>query len=382
MATSTSQWTQSARWAQRGGRLAICVAVAIGHAEARAETCTPPTPACHLDRGKKLLESDPRRAADELLASYRLDERTETLELYATALQRAHRYALALETWKRIIVFRDSEVETAKEVMRTATGRKLAAARKTLERAQTQSEQAAAAIIKLWPEVGRVRIRFADGQQLAVSHDGAEADVSRDVLVNAGGDELVFTRKDGSVERVAVEVAPGAVAKIDAPADPVVAKSDAPVASDIPAKPDLSAKADAAPPRETPSEPDGQPLETEPLAEAPRSRTMSRVGLGLVAGAVVAGGLAGGFGILASRDHDRARDAGCSADDRCPFGPAADLADRSNDRARIAQISAIVGGALLATGVTLYIVGRKTHRAAPDVALHIGPSSTAIAWRF
>jgi len=33
--------------------------------------------------------------------------------------------------------------------------------------------------------------------------------------------------------------------------------------------------------------------------------------------------------------------------------------------------------------VTLWIVGRsKTRRAAPDVALHIGPSSTSIAWRF
>jgi hypothetical protein len=110
---------------------------------------------------------------------------------------------------------------------------------------------------------------------------------------------------------------------------------------------------------------------------------MSRIGLGLVAGAVVAGGFAGGFGYLASRDHDRARDAGCSVDDQCPFGPAADLANRSNDRARIAQISAIAGGALLATGVTLFIVGRsKTHRAAPEVALHVGLSSTAISWRF
>jgi hypothetical protein len=380
------------------GWLALCAAVVIGRSEARAETCAPPTPACHLENGKRLLESDPKRAAEELLASYRLDERTETLELYASALQRAHRHALALETWKRIIVFRDSEVETAKETLSTATGRKAAAARKTLERAQTQSEQAAAAIIKLWPEVGRVRVRLAPGQEMVVTHDGVEVDVSRDVLVNAGRDELVFTRKDGSVERVIVEVTAGALANIDAPSAAVVAKLEpAPAAEKVVMRPERSTLEDkpvAKPERLTPKKPVAKP---EPVAEdearpqslatvmvdEPRSRTMSRIGLGLVAGAVVAGGFAGGFGYLASRDHDRARDAGCTADDQCPFGPAADLANRSNDRARIAQISAIAGGALLATGVTLWIVGRsKTHRAAPEVALHVGLSSTAISWRF
>ena len=379
------------------GWLALCAAVVIGRSEARAETCAPPTPACHLENGKRLIESDPKRAAEELLASYRLDERTETLELYARALQRAHRYGLALETWKRIIIFRDSEVETAKETLSTATGRKAAAARKTMERAQTQSEQAAAAIIKLWPEVGRVRVRLAPGQEVVVTHDGVEVDVSRDVLVNAGRDELVFTRKDGSAERVVVEVTAGALAKIDAPAAAVAKLEPAPVAEKVVARPERSTAEDrpvAKPERPAPEKPAARP-EPEPEHEArpqplatvmvdePRSRTMSRIGLGLVAGAVVAGGFAGGFGYLASRDHDRARDAGCNADDQCPFGPAADLANRSNDRARIAQISAIAGGALLATGVTLWIVGRsKTHRAAPDVALHVGLSSTAISWRF
>lgn len=378
------------------GWLALCAAVVIGRSEARAETCAPPTPACHLENGKRLLESDPKRAAEELLASYRLDERTETLELYASALQRAHRYGLALETWKRIIVFRDSEVETAKETLSTATGRKAAAARKTMERAQTQSEQAAAAIIKLWPEVGRVRVRLAPGQEVVVTHDGVEVDVARDVLVNAGRDELVFTRKDGSVERVIVEVTAGALAKIDAPAAAVVAKLEpAPAAEKVVARPERSTpeeKPVAKPERPTPArlvekpepavEDEARPLATV-MVDEPRSRTMSRIGLGLVAGAVVAGGFAGGFGYLASRDHDRSRDAGCNADDQCPFGPAADLANRSNDRARIAQISAIAGGALVATGVTLWIVGRsKTHRAAPEVALHVGLSSTAISWRF
>jgi hypothetical protein len=110
---------------------------------------------------------------------------------------------------------------------------------------------------------------------------------------------------------------------------------------------------------------------------------MSRIGLGLVAGAAVAGGIAGTLGFLADRDYDRALESGCNAAGQCPIGPAADLAERSNDRARLAQISAIAGGALLATGVTMWIVGRgKTRRAATDVSLRVDPSSAAIAWRF
>lgn len=389
---------------QRAAWLAICLTTVIGYREARAAECTPPTPACHLDHGKQLLASDPRRAADELLASYQLDERTDTLVLYATALQADHRYALALETWKRVIVFRESEIEAAKEAAkeaaRTATGRKLAAARTAQARAQNQAEQAAEAIIKLWSSVGRVRIRFAAGQQLAVSHDGVEVDATHDVLVNAGRDELVFTRKDGSATRVPVEVAAGAVAKLDAPTEMVarpaaptpprpsrpvaLAKPEAPPKPELPVppKPEAPPKPDVAAKPEAPPTPPEPTLAAVQFTDQPRSRTMSRVGLGLVAGAAVAGGIAIGLGYVANRDFDRARELGCSGDGRCPFGPAADLAEQSNDRARLARITAIGGGALLATGVTLWIVGRsKTGRAA-DVALHISPSSAAIAGRF
>lgn len=359
------------------GWLAICIAVVIGHPDAHAEPCATPSPTCHLENGKELLTSDPKRAAEELLASYQLDERTDTLVLYATALQLGQRYALALETWKRVIVFRDSELDAAKETARTTTGRKRATARAVIARVQQQSEQAAEAIIKLWPKVGRVRVRLAAGQELAVSRDGAEVDMSQDVVVNAGRDELVFTRKDGSVERVVVQVAAGGSAKVDAPPDQVAKPVPQPPAPEQPRKPeapDVPVPAVEAP---TPARATGR------FVDEPRSLTMSRLGLGLIAGAVVAEGIAGGLGYFASRDHDRAGTAGCSADGRCPFGPAADLAQQSNDRARLAQITAIGGAALAATGVTLWIVGRgKTHRAVTELTLHVSPSSTAISGRF
>jgi hypothetical protein len=372
----------------------VGLVVALGRAEAWAAPCSGPTPACHLENGTELLTSDPKRAAEELLASYQLDERTDTLALYATALALDHRYALALDTWKRVIVFRDSELEAAREAARTSTGRKRAAARATAARAQKQSEQAAQAIIQLWARVGRVRIRLAPGQQVAVTRDGAAVDPAQDVIVNAGGDELVFSRSDGRVERVAVQVAAGGFVKIDAtkpaPApDAAVAISakprpaDAPVAASAnPAAPGDAAASDAAAAAPLPA------LAAARTVGEPRSITLSRVGLGLVAGAAIAGGVAGSFGYLASRDYDRSRTAGCSADGRCPFGPAADLAEQSNHRARIAQITAIGAAALAATGVTLWWVGRRNaHRTVTDVALRVGPAgsggvSTIVSGRF
>jgi hypothetical protein len=350
----------------------------LAQSEAHAGECTLSTPACHLGNGKQLLDTDPKRAAEELLASFKLDERTDTLALYATALQNDRRHAAALETWQRVIVFRESELDAARAAARRATGRKRAAARTAVERAEAQLEQAAEAIMKLWPSVGRVRIRIAAGQQLAVSRGGLEVDVSRDVLVNAGRDELVFTRKDGSVERIVVQVAAGALTKLDAPAEPIAK----PAAKPAPQQP-LKLK----PPEPVePAEPAARPeptLATVRSVEEPRSRTMSRVGLGLVAGAVAAAGVAGTLGYLAGHDYDRSQESGCSPDGQCPIGPASDLAERSNDRARLAQISAIGGGAMLATGVVLWIAGRgKPRRAAPDVTLRVAPSSAAVAWRF
>jgi hypothetical protein len=385
--------------------MAICLTVVIAHAEAHAGECTLETPACHLQNGKRLLEKEPKRAADELLASYRLDERTDTLALYATALERDRRYGHALETWQRIIVFRESELDAAKAAVRKARSSKRAAARAAVARAEEQMQEAAEAIMRLWSSVARVRVRIPAGQQLAVAHDGEEVDVSREVLVNAGRDELVFTRKDGSVERVTVEVAAGANATIDAPvarmakaAPQKPMKLERPKAAEVeaPAKPAQQAKAE---PPIKPAKPAAAAESAEPpftavrLTEEPRSRAMSRVGLGLVAGAVVAAGAAGGLGYLASHDYDRSRQLGCSSDGQCPFGPAADLAERSNDRARLAQISAVAGGAMLATGAVLWLVGRGKTRRAPapaDVALRVTPSftatsaatSAALSWRF
>lgn len=365
----------------------------ISHGEAHAGECTLSTPACHLENGKQLLSSDPKRAAEELLKSYQLDERTDTLTLYATALEQDKQYALSLETWQRVIVFRESELDAAKAATKAGSSRKRAEARTAATTIQKQMDDAAEAIIRLWAKVGRVRVQIPAGKQLVVTRGGVEVDVSKDVLVTAGRDELVFTGKDGSVARLTVEVPAGGSANVVAPEPTKVAAKPAakPAGKPAPQKitqpkpPEQEPVASQKPePAEEPAAPRQPELTATRTTEAPRLHTLQRVGIGLAAGSVVALGAAVTFGILAGNDYDDSREAGCSPDGQCPFGPAADLAERSNDRARLAQISAIGGGALLVTGVALFVVGRGKARraAATDVTLRVNPSSAAIAWRF
>jgi hypothetical protein len=346
--------------------VAFGLAVMLAHSKAHAGDCAPPTPECHLANGRKLLDSDPRAAAAELLASYKLDERTETLTLYATALSRDKQYARALETWQRIIIFRESEIESAKEAMRVASVSKRKAARAAEAKAQEASEQAAAEIMKLWPNTAKIRVRIAPGQQYTVSSAGVELDISKEVLVNASRDELTFTRSDGSSQKLVVEIPPGQTRTIDAPKER--GEEAAPLPAPITEEP-------------APSVVSTKPAMVMRRTDQPRSRTMSRVGIGLAAGGVVALGVASTFGILANRDFDRAQELGCNSGGDCPVGQAADLGDQARDRTRIAQITAIGGGALLVTGASLWILGRgKTHRESSEMTVSVGTNSLSLGW--
>ncbi len=360
--------------------MAFGLAVMLAHSKAYAGDCAPPTPECHLANGRKLLDSDPRAAATELLASYKLDERTETLTLYATALSRDKQYARALETWQRIIIFRESEIEAAKEAMQISSVSKRKAARAAAAKAQEASELAAAEIMKLWPNTAKVRVRIALGQTYTVSSAGVELDVSKEVLVNAGADELTFTRTDGSSETLAISVPPGQTRTIDAPGERLARADRTP-------PPPERTPAPAPKPMPAPiaEEPVRSVVSTRPAMEARTttsgSRTMSRAGLGIAAGGVVALGVAGTFGLLATRDFDRAEELGCNSDGDCPVGQAADRGERAHDRTRIAQITAIGGGALLATGATMWILGRgKTHRESSEMTVGVGPNSLSLGW--
>ena len=363
---------------------AVCF-VAASASPAHAGDCAPPTPECHLANGQKLLASDPKRAAQELLASYRLDERTDTLTLYAQALQADKQYALSLETWQRIIIFRESEIEAAKEGMRL---RKTAATAKVQkQKAQDASEAAAAEIMKLWANVARVRVNLA-GEQVVVTRGGVEVDPAKEIVINANGDELVFTRRDGSMSRAQIQLAAGQSTTIGVPPVEIAMKAkvnqptrDAAKISSGPPKPTELPAPTVPSPRKA-VEPTPSVVETDvEMRDVPgtRSPAMTRVGIGLGIAGVVGLGVAATLGVIASRDFDKAQELGCDSDGQCPIGAASDMAQQSNDRARAAQITAIGGGALLATGATLFILGRRPAKQ-ERMTVSVNPSSISIGW--
>lgn len=364
------------------GGLAVCFVVASA-SPAHAGDCAPPTPECHLANGQKLLASDPKRAAQELLASYRLDERTDTLTLYAQALTADKQYALALETWQRIIVFRESEIEAANEGMRL---RKTAAAAKVKKaKAQDASEAAATEIMKLWANVARVRIKL-DGEQVVVTRGGVEVDATKEIMINAGGDELVFTRRDGSLSRAKVQLAAGQSTQIGVPPVEMAMKPKAStekISTGTPKPTEMPARKDPVvpSPREA-VEPEKSVIETDTdvaIDARPRSTTMRNVGIGLGVAGVVGLGVAATLGVIASNDFDKAKDLGCDDDGQCPIGAATEMAQQSNDRARAAQITAIGGGVLVATGATLFILGRRPAKQ-ERMTVSVNPSSISIGW--
>jgi hypothetical protein len=203
-----------------------------------------------------------------------------------------------------------------------------------------------------------------------------ELDISKEVLVNANRDELTFTRSDGSSQKLVVEVPPGQTKTIDAPKE----RGERPAPAPMPAPAPTPAPLPTINEEPAPSVVSTKP-EMVSTSTAARSRTMSRVGIGLAAGGVALLGVAGTFGLLASRDFDDARDLGCNSDGDCPVGPAADLGDQARDRTRIAQITAIGGGALLVTGATLWFLGRgKTHRESSEMTVSVGTNSLSLGW--
>ncbi len=348
------------------------VAIALlAPTSARAADCTSnPTPACHLAEGNKLVKSNPKQAAVEFLSSYKLDERTDTLELYAVALEADKQTALAGETWERIVKYRESELTAAKEQ------------KKNVAAAQRKMDGASKSLKKLEANTAKVRIKLNPGPPPKITRDRNEVDANKEIWVKSGSDELVFTFTDGSSVPVPVNLKAGDNVRIDAP-KPKPKPVEPPKPIDEP-KPPIEpppvVKKDPDPPVVGMTEPDRNPLPPGPTETQP-SNFKRNVGYGLIGGGVILAGVATTFAIVASNKFSDAKDAGCDADANCPGGRATNLAEQSNDNARVAQITGIGAVALIGTGVTLWLLHKKEANRS-SMTINVTGKSAGFGWRF
>lgn len=351
------------------GGLAVAIALlAPTHASA-ADCASNPTPACHLAEGNKLVKSNPKQAAAEFLASYKLDERTDTLELYAVALEADKQYALAAETWERIVKYREGELTAAKEQ------------KKNLAAAQRKLTGASKAVTRLEANTAKVRIKLDPGPPPKITRDGNEVDATKEIWVKAGGDELVFTFASGSSATVPVQLKAGENVRIDAPKAKPVEPPKPPIEEPKPpVEPPPVVTNDPEPPVVGMKDPDVKPLPPGP-SETPHSNFKRNLGLGLVGGGVILAGVATTFAVVASNKFSDAKDAGCDDDANCPAGRATNLAEQSNDNARVAQLTGIGAVALIGTGVTLWLLHKKESNKS-SMTINVSGKSAAFGWRF
>jgi len=127
----------------------------------------------------------------------------------------------------------------------------------------------------------------------------------------------------------------------------------------------------------TPEKPVVAEIEPPP---APSSSSPLRP-IGLVVGAVglVGVGVGFGFGINAKSKNDEAL-AHCPQSPKCNDQQGVDLTNDAKASATAATISVIVGGVLLATGITLFLVA--PHGKAKSVTAIIGPNGAGIGGTF
>jgi hypothetical protein len=322
----------------------VAAILAFGVRAAAADECFDSPAVCHLKTGKALLESDPKRASDELYASYKADPKTSTLALYALALERDHRFATSAIYWRRVRARLSTELEDTKQ---RAVGEATA-----IER---EIKTADSELSGLESHIARVHLRYGGGsaQNVVVARKG-EGDVlnafTDEILVNAPSDQLTVTYGDGQVKQLAIEIAGGGEQTI-------VVAAPAPPASPTP--PVLPIEhAESVPSRPPGAEPSSQP---------------NYLGWSLAAGGTVAIGIGIAFWAAESSKWNDARNAGCLDSGGCPAS-AQPLGDRANLYGELAIASAVLGVGLGAAAAYAFL----RHREASTV-VGVVPTATGAA---
>ncbi|MEO7113534.1 MAG: hypothetical protein ABI183_24055 [Polyangiaceae bacterium] len=115
----------------------------------------------------------------------------------------------------------------------------------------------------------------------------------------------------------------------------------------------------------------------DPRPDPPTSRPLATVGVvtAIVGGAFIATGAV--LGVVANSKASKSYDDGCSKNGMCPAGAAASEHDSARTFAGISTITFIGGGVLVAAGAVLFIVAPKK---AQSSALLVGPAGIGGTW--
>ncbi|MEO8877568.1 MAG: hypothetical protein ABI461_18385 [Polyangiaceae bacterium] len=116
---------------------------------------------------------------------------------------------------------------------------------------------------------------------------------------------------------------------------------------------------------------------TEPPADQKPARPLATVGVitAVVGGAVIATGAV--LGVVANSKASNSYNEGCFKNGMCPSGAAASDHDSARTFAGISTIAFVSGGVLVAAGAVLFIVAPKKMRTS---ALLVGPSGVGGTW--
>ena len=291
--------------------------------------------------GKKLLnEGKLDQACPKLAESYALDPATGSLLATALCYERAGKLASAWAAYTE------------------------AAARAKQEGRSDREQSARSSAERLEPRLSRLTVEVdpeLDASAVSVTRDGVPLRAAvwgTPIPVDAGTHRIRATMpgktafeenveaKDGEQQRVVVTFSGGDAGAAPAPAESGIAAGG----------------------------------ESDVTADAGTSSWTPLRTTGVVIGAFGVGGLVAGgvFGLRAMSLKDESNEKGCDAQSRCsPEGTSIRLDARS--AGDLATIATIAGTALVAAGVTLFVLGAPEEA---SVGVFVGPSSGGLRGRF
>jgi hypothetical protein len=282
-------------------------------------------------------------ACSKLEASQKLDPGVGTLLYLADCYEQAGRSASAWATFKEAAYAAERQGQTERQQIAERNADRLKPLLSYLE-------------LSLTEPIARGTTITLNGSPVS------DAQLQGAIPVDPGDHQLVVSAPEHVTWSAGVTIPPGA--RTNKTQVPALVR--APTSGSSPAEPSSQAPVSAAPPASAPPETDRG---TAPERSGASQRTWAYV----LGGAGIAGlGVAGVFSLVA-RSRDQQADGECDpTDPRFCTQQGVQLAQGADRAATIATWTAVAGGALLGTGVALWLTAPKP-KAPPQAALLVGP---------